>query len=113
MPNTPQEVLERHLQATMAEDLDRIAADYVDDALLLTPEGVKRGKDGVRDVFTKLFANLSGARWQLVTQTFADNILLLEWTADAGSCRVEDGADTFVFHKGLIQVQTVRYTLVA
>lgn len=112
MTRTPEETLTRHLRATIAEDLDQVVADYTDDAVLLTPGGVKRGKDGVREVFTDLFAALPGARWQLVTQTFADDVLLLEWTADAGIRRVEDGIDTFVFHDGLIRAQTVRYTLI-
>jgi hypothetical protein len=36
---------------------------------------------------------------------------LLEWGAEGGGNRVEDGIDTFVFRDGLIRVQTVRYTL--
>jgi len=42
---------------------------------------------------------------------FADDILLLEWSAESAHTRVDDGIDTFVFHDGLIRVQTVRYTL--
>ena len=38
-------------------------------------------------------------------------MLFLEWVADAAKTQVEDGIDTFVFRDGLIQVQTVRYTL--
>jgi hypothetical protein len=38
-------------------------------------------------------------------------VLFLEWAADAGSTRSDDGIDTFVFRDGLIQTQTVRYTL--
>ncbi|HEX6871218.1 MAG TPA: nuclear transport factor 2 family protein [Micromonosporaceae bacterium] len=112
MTSTPQEILTRHLQATIAEDLDAIVADYADDAVLLTPNGVTRGKDGIRKVFTALFADLPRANWRLVTQTFADDVLLLEWSAEAESRRVEDGIDTFVFREGLIRAQTVRYTLI-
>jgi hypothetical protein len=36
----------------------------------------------------------------------------LEWKADAGSTRVEDGVDTFLFREGEIRAQTVRYTLI-
>ena len=38
-------------------------------------------------------------------------MLFLEWAADAGATRVDDGIDTFVFSGGMIRVQTVRYTL--
>jgi hypothetical protein len=40
-----------------------------------------------------------------------DDILFLEWGAEGGGNRIEDGIDTFVFRDGLIRVQTVRYTL--
>jgi len=35
----------------------------------------------------------------------------LEWGAEGGGNRIEDGIDTFVFRDGLIRVLTVRYTL--
>ena len=44
---SPQEVFGHHGQALGAEDLDEIVADYSDDAVLITPEGVQRGKDGI------------------------------------------------------------------
>jgi hypothetical protein len=42
---------------------------------------------------------------------YEGDILLLEWSAEGGGNRIEDGIDTFVFRDGLIRVQTVRYTL--
>jgi SnoaL-like domain len=107
---TPQEVFEHHANALGAEDLDAIVSDYSDDALFITPEGVKRGKDGVREGFVKLLGDVPGASWELPTQIYEDDILLLEWKADSERARVEDGIDTFVFRDGLIRVQTVRYT---
>ncbi len=43
---------------------------------------------------------------------FEDDILLLEWKAESANTKAEDGIDKFVFHDGLIRLQTVRYTLV-
>jgi hypothetical protein len=111
-PRTPQEVFAHHGQALGAADLDGIVADYSDDALFITPAGVKRGKEGAREGFVQLLADLPDAAWDLPTQIYADDVLLLEWKADARTNRVEDGIDTFVFRDGLIRVQTVRYTLV-
>ena len=109
---TAQEVFAHHGQALGAADLDGIVADYSDDALFITPTGVKQGKAGVREGFVQLLADLPGATWELPTQIYADDILLLEWKADSRTNRVEDGIDTFVFRDGLIRVQTVRYTLI-
>jgi len=51
------------------------------------------------------------AAWDLKTLIYEDDVLFLEWAADAAATRVDDGLDTFIFADGLIRVQTVRYTL--
>jgi hypothetical protein len=107
----PEEVFSHHAQALGAGDLDEIVADYADDAVFITPAGVKCGKDGVREAFTQLLADVPDADWDLKTLIYVDDVLLLEWAADAARTRVDDGIDTFVFRDGLIRVQTVRYTL--
>ena len=75
------------------------------------PAGVRRGKDGIRQAFTKLLGEVPQATWGIKTTIYEDDILFLEWGAEGGGNRIEDGIDTFVFHDGLIRVQTVRYTL--
>ena len=111
MARTPQEVFQHHAQALGAGDLDEIVADYADDAVFITPAGVKRGKDGIREAFTQLLADVPNAAWALPTQIYEGDVLFLEWTATSAATKVEDGIDTFVFADGLIRVQTVRYTL--
>ena len=111
MTRTPEEVFQHHAQALGAEDLDEIVADYADDAVFITPAGIRRGKDGIRTAFTELLADVPQATWELKTQIYEDDVLFLEWAADSASTRVEDGIDTFIFRDGLIRLQTVRYTL--
>lgn len=108
---TPQEVFQHHVEVLGAEDLEGIVSDYADDAIFMTPDGVLRGRDGVRQGFEKLLGDVPGASWELPTQLYEDDVLLLEWKATSPAARVEDGIDTFVFRDGLIRVQTVRYTL--
>jgi ketosteroid isomerase-like protein len=52
MARTPEEIFQHHAQALGAGDLDEIVADYSDDAVFISPAGVKRGQDGVREAFT-------------------------------------------------------------
>jgi ketosteroid isomerase-like protein len=111
MSRTPEEVFQHHAQALGAGDLDEIVADYSDDAVFITPAGVRRGKDGIRAAFTQLLADVPNADWALPTQIYEGDALFLEWTADSEKTRVDDGIDTFVFRDGLIRLQTVRYTL--
>ena len=108
---SPQEVFNHHAQALEAEDLDEIVADYSDDAIFITPAGVQRGKDGIRQAFTKLLSEVPQASWDIKTTIYENDVMLLEWGAEGGGKRIEDGIDTFAFCDGLIRVQTVRYTL--
>jgi ketosteroid isomerase-like protein len=111
MARTPQEVFRHHAQALGAGDLDEIVADYADDAVFISPGGVLRGKDGVRQGFTQLLADVPDAEWALKTEIYEGDILFLEWAAEAAATRIEDGIDTFVFRDGEIRVQTIRYSL--
>ena len=111
MARTPQEIFGHHAEVLIAGDLEGIVSDYADDAVFITPAGVLRGKDGVREGFTKLLADVPNADWAVPTQIFEGDVLFIEWSAKAVSTYVEDGIDTFVFRDGEIAVQTVRYTL--
>jgi hypothetical protein len=108
---TPQEIFGHHAEVLIAGDIDGIVSDYAEDAIFITPGGVRRGRDGVREGFVRLLEDLPSAQWDVPTQIFEDDVLFIEWTADSERTRVEDGIDTFVFRDGLIHVQTVRYTL--
>lgn len=111
MARTPEEVFQHHAQALGAGDLDEIVADYSDDAVFITPGGVRRGKDGVREGFIQLLADVPNAAWQVPTQIYEGDVLFIEWSAEAEKTRVEDGIDTFIFRDGQIRAQTVRYSL--
>ena len=113
MARTPQEVFAHHAEVLIGGDLEGIVSDYADDAVFITPAGVLRGKDGVREGFTKLLADVPNAEWAVPTQIFEGDVLFIEWSAKAANSRVEDGIDTFVFRDGEIVVQTVRYTLLS
>ena len=109
---TPEEIFAHQAQALGAEDLDATELDYAESAYLVTPSGVLQGKPAIRNFFAGVFQALPQAQWNVKT-TFVENILFLEWTADSSPGSISDGVDTFIFAGGLIQIQTVRYTLVS
>ena len=111
MTRTPQEVFQHHAQVLGAGDLDGIVDDYTDDAVFITPDGVRRGKDGVREGFIQLLADVPNADWTIPTQIYDGDVLFIEWTATSAATKVEDGIDTFIFRDGMIRLQTVRYTV--
>ena len=111
MARSPQEVFQHHAEALGAGDLDGIVDDYTEDAVFITPAGVKSGKAGVREGFIQLLADVPNADWTVPTQLYAGDVLFIEWTATSAETQVEDGNDTFIFRDGMIRVQTVRYTV--
>jgi ketosteroid isomerase-like protein len=44
----------------MPGELDGTVSNYTEDALFITPDGVVRGKEGVREGFVKLLPTSSG-----------------------------------------------------
>jgi hypothetical protein len=110
MARTPQEIFQHHAEALVAGDVDAIVADYGDDSVLITPRGVARGRDEIRQWFTALIAELPDAEWNVPTAVFEGDVLFIEWTAEAPTVRVTDGIDTVVFSDDGIRTQTVRYT---
>ena len=52
------EVFQHHAEVLIAGDLEGIVSDYADDAVFISPNGVLRGKDGVREGFTKLLGDI-------------------------------------------------------
>jgi hypothetical protein len=107
----PRHVFAHHGEAMVAEELDAILQDYAETACILTSDAVICGKEGLRAFFARLLQIIPHAQWHVKT-TFADNILLLEWSADSARGSVSDGVETFVFQDGLIRYQTIHFTLV-
>ena len=108
---TAAEVFRHHAQAMTAGDLDEIVSDYADDARFITQAGVLRGKQGVRDAFANLFAELPDPRFDVHTRMLEGDVLFLEWTATATGSRADDGVETFVVRDGQIALQTMHYNL--
>jgi ketosteroid isomerase-like protein len=111
MSATSQETFEPHVAALLAGDVDAIAAHYTEDALVLTPTGQYRGRAAIRELYAGLVGALPDLSVEAQVTAFADNALLLHWTADSTLNTILDGVDTFVFDQGAISLQTISCTM--
>lgn len=107
---TPEEILLHHGAAVEAADLDAIVADYTDDAVFITPQGVLHGKDGVRRGFAQLLGDLPQAEWETALQV-GTGVAFMRWSAVTPEVFASEGIDTFNFRDGLICGQTLCYRL--
>jgi hypothetical protein len=112
MVRSPEEVFEDHLRLARVGAVEEdLARNFADDVVVLTRAGVYRGHDGVRELAATMQHELPDARFTYGTRVVADEIALLEWTADAQGAWVRDGVDTFIVRGGQIVAQTTRYTV--
>lgn len=111
MSRSAEEVLHDHLERRKQGDLrGDIAANYADDVLVISKDGVFRGHDGVRHTASILEEMLPAAEFSYDLVRIADGVGLLSWSARAANgARTRFGADTFVIRDGLIRVQTIHY----
>lgn len=92
----------------MAGDMDGIVGDYADDAVFITPAGIKRGKEGAREGFTQLLNELPNAKWEVPTTICEGDLLFIKWNR----CWLDPrGGWCGLFREGEIR-QTVRYALI-
>ena len=113
-PDHPQkrsteQVLQDHVSALLSGDLDLIACDYDEDAVIITPGKVVSGHAQIKEYYAAIFQLMGGpGDLEAVSVTTSGTVLLLEWTLDSPHLVVGDGTDTFVIEKGRISYQTVK-----
>jgi ketosteroid isomerase-like protein len=119
---TSQGVLDRHVAAMKAGNLDAVMADYADDALVIAPHGIAPGQTSVagNDVFSgkaearKLFAVLTDkghhAAMQSMTSTYeqrGNDIVLMHWVQFKGQPNQASGTDTWIIRGNKVIAQVV------
>lgn len=109
---SPMEVFADHGTAMLSGRVEAIAEDYAPACAIMLPGRRFEGRSGVLEFFSTLLAALPAPQWTAVSTAAHDDVVFHEWTVSSELHRVDDGIDTLLVRGGLIQVQTVRYTLV-
>jgi len=99
--STTGDILQRHLDALAAGDLEGLLADYADDAVMISGPEPIRGIDALRKVFERTTANPPKIEEDL--RVVEGDFAYLTWHND----RLSFGTDTFVVRDGKIVCQTV------
>jgi ketosteroid isomerase-like protein len=109
--SSTQAVVEHHLAAFFANDLQGVVADYAPHAAMIVPAGVLRGVHEIRPLFQGLFAEFAkpGATFDLQQQEIEGDVAYIRWVADTPDNTYEVGTDTFFVKHGKIVVQTFTF----
>jgi hypothetical protein len=106
--STTQVVLDRHLGAFAAGDLELLLSDYTNESILFTPNGPLVGPGPIRGFMTGLFAEFAkpGASFDLHTMNVAADVGYIVWSATTADNVYELATDTFVVRDGKIAFQS-------
>lgn len=110
---SPEEVFDDHLRLAAEHRFDEdIARNIAPHVVILERRGIFHGRDGALELARVLEEELPGAPYVYTNRLIAGRVAFLEWTAEAASTRVHDGADSsFLIEDGWIVAQTIHYTV--
>ena len=114
-----QTLVQRHVDVIRTGNVDKLVADYADDAVVLTPpglfssrpateEGIGQGKAEIKKLFEllcgpKYFTAVKGMDAHV--EKVSDTIAVLHWTQFKGTPQQISGMDVFVTKNGKITTQ--------
>lgn len=104
--STTAAVLGQHLQALMSRDLDAIMADYADEAVVFSPNGMFKGRDAIRGFFTAALDMLTPeamSNLKPLRQDIDGEFAYVLWSAQPV---IPFAGDTFCVHEGKITLQS-------
>src|SRR5256885_2203867 len=93
MAATTQEVLTHHLDTFGKGDLAGVMADYSPESRLFTPNGMLKGPEAIRQLFTTQFKEFAkpGASFQMLRQDVDGDTAYILWKAETADNRYGDG----------------------
>lgn len=105
----------RHVDAFRAADVDKVLADFANDAIVITPDGVFEGKNSIRTIYEGLlaeFGNINAGDSPGILPDvlhMRDDTLFITWHAESLQHTFAFGTDTFVIEGSRIKRQTIAF----
>ena len=102
-----EETLLRHAEAFAKGDLDAFMSDYCEQAVLITPDGILRGRGEIRTFFEELLAVfLPGSTFEVSQCTTERTMAYIVWSGRSEHVDIPFATETFMVRDGKILTQT-------
>lgn len=106
MTRTTQEVFDSHQEAIETGNLEQLAADYAEDAILVTIDGACSGREAImNDFFMPVLSQFPDVKIVFEKASVYEDVCLLQWSAEASAMTIPRGTAVFIIQDGLIQQQ--------
>jgi|APSaa5957512622_1039677.scaffolds.fasta_scaffold415417_1 ketosteroid isomerase-like protein len=106
---SPRQVYDDHWDSIQAGDMDRVIADYAEDAAFVLPGKVARGHTAILATFEGLGEDLAGFALTQESVTVDGPTVLFEWSGRDAEGNQAHGVDVFHIHDNLIRQQALSY----
>lgn len=105
---TTESVVNHHLEAFGAGDVDAMLSDYTAESVMFTQGGNLTGPDELKPAFEGLIAEFSkpGMVFEMQLMSVVGDVAYIVWNAETADNVYEIATDTFVVRDGKIIVQT-------
>ena len=103
---TTEEVFNSHREAVETMDLEKLMADYAEDAIMVTLDGSFVGREAIfNGFFQPVLAQFPDIKFNFEKTAFMDDVCLLQFSGEASAVSVPRGTAVFIIRDGLIQRQ--------
>jgi len=102
-----EETLNNHIYAFAQGDLEALMADYAEEAIFFTPEGVLHGKAEIRPHFEQLLADFPpGSAVEITQQLVEGETAYVVWYGESQKLNIPFATDTLLVRDGKIVIQS-------
>ncbi len=107
--SSTESVLDHHLEAFGAQDMEENLKDYNDDSVLITHDSIFRGIDEIEGAFEAFFEEFGDPETELSVdrKVIEDEVAYITWHAETPENTYEFATDTFLIRDGKIETQTL------
>ena len=113
MTRTTEEVFASHREALENLDFEKLAADYAEDAVLITLDRSFLGREAILEgFFQAIMVQFPDVKIDFEKVAIEDDVCLLQWSAESSSMTVPRGAAVFVIQDGLTRRQVEWFEIV-
>ena len=89
-------------------DAAGLIAQYAEDAIVITPMGVLRGRDQIKGMIDGIIGEFAqpGVTFNLQTRNAEGDVVAFTWNAVTASNTYDLGAETYFLKDGMVEYQT-------
>lgn len=110
---TIEEVFQSHREAIENLDMPKLAADYAEDAVLMTMDGAFEGREAIlTGFFQTILAQFPDMKINFEGTAFHGDTCIVQWSAEASAATVPAGVGVLSIRDGLIRSQVEWFQLV-